>query len=97
MNANRKDLEAKLGRVPAGHQRMWIGDEPWLIRVGDSSIGCYQQLTGESFGMAIGNLDLSNQVAVKKAILKRAVELRQMQHQNQSTKEVKTEPLLFTT
>ena len=32
MNANRKDIEAKLGRVPKGLERIWIGDDPWHVR-----------------------------------------------------------------
>lgn len=92
---NRKDVEAKLGRVPRGLTRIWIGDEPWHLRIGDSSIGCYQPLTAETFGLAIGNLDLSNQVAVKKAILNKATQLRLQRRQNQ-TKEVNPEPLLTT-
>jgi hypothetical protein len=95
MNVNRKDLERKLGRAPRGVTRIWIGDEPWHIRTGDTAIACYQPLTSETFGLQIGNLDLSNQVAVKKAILNKAAELRRLKRQNQSTKEVTTE-LLFT-
>lgn len=94
MNANRKDIEAKLGRVPKGLERLWIGNEPWHVRIGDSSIGCYQPLTGESFALLIGSLDLSNPVAVKKAILKKATELRLAKLQNQKPKEVKFDEVM---
>lgn len=93
MNANRKDLEAKLGKVPKGVTRIWIGDDPWHLRIGDTAIGCYQPLTGESFGLAIGNLDVNNPVAVKKAILKKATTLRLAKLENQKPKEVM--PLLM--
>ncbi len=94
MNANRKDIEAKLGRVPKGLERMWIGDDPWHVRIGDSAIGCHQPLSGESFAIAIGNLDVSNPVAVKKAILKKATELRLAKLANQKPKEVKFDEVI---
>ncbi len=93
MNANRKDIEAKLGRVPKSCVRIWIGDEPWHVRIGDTSIGCHQPLTNESFGVAIGNLELSNEVALKKAILKKATDLRTARFENQQLREV-MQPML---
>ena len=76
----RKDLEAKLraagfSRVPRGMTRVFIGDEVWDYRTGNSALACVNPLTGQSFGFLIGDLDLGNSVAVKKAILAKAAEL----------------------
>lgn len=85
---NRKDVEARLGRVPRGITRIWIGEEPWNLRIGDTALACHQPLTNQTFGITIGNLDVSDPVAVKKAILAKSKELARLK-----TKEV-TNPLL---
>lgn len=97
----RKELEAKLrsaghSRVARGLTRVFIGDEVWDYRAGETSLACVNPLTGESFGLMIGGLDLSNPIAVKKAILRKACELKQ-RRAGTSTKEVSATQNLFTT
>lgn len=97
----RKELEAKLraaghSRVARGLTRVFIGDEVWDYRAGETSLACVNPLTGESFGLMIGGLDLSNPIAVKKAILRKACELKQARA-GTSTKEVSATQNLFTT
>lgn len=98
----RKELEARLraaglSRVPRGLTRVFIGDEVWDYRAGETALACWNPLTGESFGLMLGDLDLSNSVAVKKAILRRACELKQARARaGTSTKEVNTTQNLFT-
>lgn len=89
---NRKDVEATLGRVPKGCARIWIGNEPWHVRAGETAMACHQPLTNESFGLVIGNLDMSDPIAVKKAILAKAQELTR-----RKTKEVDIQQPLLTT
>ena len=97
----RKELEARLraaghSRVPRGCKRVFIGDEVWDYRTGNSARGCVNPLTGESFGLLIGDLNLKDSIAVKKAILRKACELKQGRA-GTSTKEVTITQNLFTT
>ncbi|HEX9005430.1 MAG TPA: hypothetical protein VGB07_36320 [Blastocatellia bacterium] len=97
----RKDLKAKLraaghSRAARGLTRVFIGDEVWDYRTGCTSLACVNPLTGESFGLLIGGLDLSDSTAVKKAILRKACELKQSRA-GTSTKEVTITQNLFTT
>jgi len=75
---NKKDINAKLGRVPQGCERIWIGDEPWHIRKGLSAIACHQPLTNESFGILAEGLDLNNPTSIKRAILAKAASLARL-------------------
>lgn len=93
----RKELKALAGKTPRGVTRLFIGDEVWDYRAGDTSLACHNPLTGESFGFAIGDLDLSNPVAVKKAILRRSAELKLIKPETQPAKEVMPTLNLFTT
>lgn len=82
---NRKDISAKLGRVPKGSERIWIGEEPWHIRIGVLAIACHQPLTNESFGLMIGDLDLGNMVSIKKGILAKSASLARLKQKEVAT------------
>jgi len=75
---NKKDINAKLGRIPQGCERLWIGDEPRHIRKGELAIACHQPITNESFGVLVEGLDLNNPTSIKRAILAKAASLAKL-------------------
>jgi hypothetical protein len=76
-----KDLLALAGRKPAGVERFTTTDEVWDYQAGETLIAVNNPITKESFAFDRGDLAMRDLIAIRKAILREAARLRQVNKQ----------------
>lgn len=76
-----KDLLALAGRKPAHLERFTTNDEVWDYQAGEALIAVNNPITKESFAFNRGDVVTTDMIAIRKAILREAARLRQVNKQ----------------